>query len=425
MHFHKHFLESVTFGFHIVAFGYNANTKGSMGIGRRRGAISLRRKALLLTVALATVLSCAGVVLAQPQTPTQSIPDRYIAVFEDGVRDPAAVANEHARKNGLQLRFVYSSAIEGYAAVFPNDQALQRVQNDPRVAYVEQDRVVTAVAQTLPWGTNRIDADLSSTRAGNGSGAVANVNAYIIDTGIYKDHTDLYVVNHVNFVGDGRNRDCNGHGTHVAGTVAAKDNASDVVGAAPGAPLTGVKVLGCDATGAWSGVIKGVDWVTANAKKPAIANMSLAGDPSKAVDDAVRNSAQSGIFYSIAAGNKGIDACTRSPARTGAGTNNGIATTAATDESNQETSWSNYGSCVDIWAPGARILSTKMGGGTTTMGGTSMAAPHVGGGAALYLSSHASASSSTVEDALKSVTTKPGTKSKDGRTILLENVSTF
>jgi subtilisin family serine protease len=394
----------------------------------------MRRVVSLAALMGALLLGYAGGVLAQPQTPAQdNIPDRYIAVFEEGVRDPAAVANEHARENSLQLRFVYSSAIEGYAAVFPNDRALQRVQNDPRVAYVEQDQVVRAVAQTLPWGIDRVEADQSSTKAGDGSGAVSNVNAYIIDSGIYTTHTDLNVVKHVNFVGDGKNYDCSGHGTHVAGTVAAKDNTSDVVGAGPGAPLTGVKVLGCSGSGSWSGVIKGIDWVTANAVKPAIANMSLGGGASQAVDDAVRKSANSGVFYSIAAGNQGTDACTRSPARAGRtknadGTwnkNNGIMTVAATNKSNGETSWSNYGPCVDIWAPGYSILSTKNGGGTATMSGTSMAAPHVGGGGALYLSSRASANSSTVEVALKSAAQKPGTKSKDGAEVVLEYVGKF
>ena len=140
------------------------------------------------------------------------------------------------------------------------------------------------------------------------------MNAYVIDTGIYP-HTDLNRVKHVNFVGDGRNTDC--HGTHVAGTLAAKDNTTDVVGVAPGAPLTGVKVLGCNGSGATSGVIKGVDWVTANARKPAIANMSLGGGLSQALDDAVRGSAAGGVFYSIAAGNNGADACLKSPARAG------------------------------------------------------------------------------------------------------------
>src|SRR5215207_4964662 len=382
------------------------------------------RKAVLLAALMgALFLVYAGGVLAQPQTPTQKIPDRYIVVFEDSVQNPAAVANEHARENGLQVRFVYTDAIEGYAAVFPNAQALQRVEDDPRVAFVEQDQEVRAVAQTVPWGIDKIDADVSSTKAGNGSGAVSGVNAYVIDTGIY-NHTDLYVKNHVNFAG-GKNTDCNGHGTHVAGTVAAKDNTSYVVGAAPGAPLTGVKVLGCNGSGSYSSVIKGVDWVTANARKPAIANMSLGGPSSQALDDAVTRSAASGIFYSIAAGNDGVDACTQSPARVGAGTNNGIATVAATDTSEAETSWSNYGPCVDIWAPGANIRSTSKTGGTTTMSGTSMAAPHAGGGAALYLSSHTSTSPWEVESELVNAVRTTGTTSKDSQAILREYVGEF
>jgi subtilisin family serine protease len=308
------------------------------------------------------------------------------------------------------------------------------VQNDPRVAYVEQDQVARAVAQTLPWGVDRVDADLSPTAlAGNGSGAISNVNAYIIDSGIDKAHTDLKVVDHVNFTGDGRNRDCSGHGTHVAGTVGAKDNTSYVVGVAPEVPLTGVKVLGCSGSGSWSGVIKGVDWVTANAKKPAIANMSLGGGASQAVDDAVRRSANSGVFYSIAAGNDGANACNYSPARAGRtkntdGTwnkNNGVMTVAATDKYNKETSFSNYGACVDIWAPGASVLSTRKGGGTTTMSGTSMAAPHVGGGAALHLSRNTSASPSDVEGALTSGAASHGTTSKNGAEIVLEYVGRF
>jgi aqualysin 1 len=392
-----------------------------------------RRTLLLLAVAVAMVLACAGVVLAQESNnpgqgqgpPEGVIPGQYIVVFEEGeVRDPTAVARAHAQRHGAEVLYTYQYALEGYAARIP-DQRLDEVRNDERVAYVEPDQTVEATAQSLPWGINRVDADVSSTRAGNGSGAVSKVNAYIIDSGIYKTHTDLNVINHVNFTGDGKNRDCTGHGTHVAGTAAAKDDASAVVGAAPGAPLTGVKVLGCNGAGATSGVIKGVDWVTANAAKPAIANMSLSGGASDALDTAVKNSAASGIFYSLAAGNQGADACTYSPARAGAGTNNGIVTTAATNSSNEERSSSNYGACGDIWAPGASILSTRMGGGTTTMSGTSMAAPHVGGGAALYLSSHTSASPSAVESTLKSSATTKANKSKDGRSILLENVGGF
>ena len=382
------------------------------------------RKAVLLAALMgALFLVYAGGVLAQPQTPTQKIPDRYIVVFEDSVQNPAAVANEHARENGLQVRFVYTDAIEGYAAVFPNAQALQRVEDDPRVAFVEQDQEVRAVAQTVPWGIDKIDADVSSTKAGNGSGAVSGVNAYVIDTGIY-NHTDLYVKNHVNFAG-GKNTDCNGHGTHVAGTVGAKDNASAVVGAAPGVPLTGVKVLGCSGSGSTSGVIKGVDWVTANAAEPAVANMSLGGGASKALDDAVRSSATSGVFYSIAAGNNSANACNYSPARAGAGTNNGIVTTAATNSGDKEASWSNYGSCVDTWAPGVGVLSTKKGGGTTTYSGTSMASPHVSGTGALYLSTHTGASPATAEGALQAAETTPGTTSKDGSQIELLYAGSF
>jgi subtilisin family serine protease len=393
----------------------------------------MRRTVLLLALAtMAMSLLCAGLVVAQEQVgttapgqgqgpPQGAIPGRYIVVFDEGeVKDPTAVAREHAQRHGAEVLYTYQYAIEGYAARLPQAR-LDEVRADGRVAYIEPDQTVYAEAQTLPWGIDKIDADLSSTKAGDGSGAVTGVNAYVIDTGIYR-HTDLNRVKHVNFVGDGRNTDCHGHGTHVAGTVAAKDNTTDVVGVAPGAPLTGVKVLGCNGSGATSGVIKGVDWVTANARKPAMANMSLGGGLSQALDDAVRRSAAGGVFYSIAAGNADANACLKSPARAGAGTDNGIATVAATTSSDGETSWSNYGPCVDIWAPGASILSTRKGGGTTTMSGTSMAAPHVGGGAALYLSKNTAASPTTVEGALTSGATITANTSKDGATIVREYV---
>lgn len=410
---------------------------------------------------------------APPKTPKKPIPDNYIVVLNEDA-DPDRVANEHARQHGAQLKFVYRNAIQGYAAVIPEGR-LRAIERDSRVDYVEQDQEVSitaqkdntkkkqaersdgedtaggksggedsaatqgedqqrkagkpskgedvsAAGQTLPWGIGKIEANNSSTLAGNGSGAISNVNAYIIDSGIAK-HRDLNKVGHVNFAG-GKNDDCNGHGTHVAGTVAAKDDGNDVVGAAPGAPLTGVKVLGCSGSGTWSGVIKGIDWVTANAKKPAVANMSLGGGKSQAVNDAVTKSADSGIFYALAAGNDGDDACNKSPAS--AGTHAGVMTVAATDKSDAETSWSNYGNCVDIWAPGASILSTKMGGGTTTMSGTSMASPHGAGGGALYLSKNTTKNTSEVESALKSAVTTTSSTSKDGKTtIVRENVGGF
>ncbi len=372
---------------------------------------------------LAFALGLAAVVgLAAPFRAAAAAPDSYIVVLKSSVNDAGKVANEHARNDGAQVRFVYEHALKGYAANIPAAR-LSDVASDPRVAYVERDGTATATAQTLPWGIDRIGADSSSTQAGNGSGAVSNVNVYVIDTGVYL-HPDINRVGHVNFAG-GQNTDCNGHGTHVAGTIAAKDNTSDVVGVAPGAPVTGVKVLGCSGSGSYSGIIKGIDWVTANAKKPAIANMSLGGSASTAVDDAVRRSAASGVFYSVAAGNETTNACTKSPARAGAGTNNGIMTVAATDSGEKEASWSNYGSCVDVWAPGVSVLSTRKGGGTTTMSGTSMASPHVGGGGALYLSTHTTATPTSVETAMKSAAQLTGTLSKSGGPISREYVAGF
>jgi aqualysin 1 len=363
----------------------------------------------LLAAAVLAVLLLAVPATAAPGTTGAA---RYIVVLKEAV-DAQAVAGTHARRYGASVAHVYAHALKGYAATIPNDR-VTALRADENVAYVEADGVM-GVVQTLPWGIDKIDADLSSTRAGDGTGAITNVNVYIIDTGI-ASHRDLNVVGHVNFAG-GQNTDCHGHGTHVAGTSSARDNTVDVVGVAPGTPLYGVKVLSCSGSGSTSGVIKGVDWVTANAKKPAVANMSLGGGASTALDDAVRRSAQNGVFYALAAGNSGADACNSSPARAGAGTNNGIMTVAATDSSDREASWSNNGNCVDIWAPGVSILSTKRNGGTTTMSGTSMASPHVAGGAALALSSSPGASPSTIESSLKSTATITAQKSKDGRTI--------
>ena len=369
-------------------------------------------------IAFAALAAVAAILLAVPaQGASAQGAEPVIVVLKQAV-DAQAVASLHAQRYGLAVGLVYRGfALYGYSARIPADR-LAALRADENVAYVEPDGEMSVDAQTLPWGIDRVDADISSTLAGNGSGAVANVNVYVIDTGVDTRHADLNVVGHVNFAG-GKNADCHGHGTHVAGTVAASDNTLDVVGVAPGAPITGVKVLGCGGSGSTSGVIAGVDWVTANAVRPAIANMSLGGSASTALDNAVTNSAASGVFYSLAAGNSGANACTQSPARAGAGTNNGVMTTAATDSADREASWSNYGPCVDIWAPGVSILSTRLRGGTTTMSGTSMASPHAGGVAALYLSSHTGASPASVEAALNADSVATGTNSKDGGAIRL------
>ena len=335
-------------------------------------------------------------------------------------RGVAGAVQSLERRHGFRSEHVYSAAMRGFSARL-NARQIADLEDDPMVSHVELDGTMSIGAQTLPWGIDRVDADLSSTMAGNGSGAV-NVNAYIIDTGIDTGHADLNVVGHVKFA-SGPNTDCNGHGTHVAGTVAASDNSVDVVGVAPGARLIGVKVLGCGGTGPTSGVIKGIDWVTANAVKPAVANMSLGGSASTALDNAVKASANSGVFYSVAAGNSGVNACNASPAR--AGTHHGVMTTAATDSADREASWSNYGTCVDVWAPGVSILSTKRGGGTTTMSGTSMASPHVGGVGALYLSSHTTATAAEVEAQLKGDAAPTGTTGKGGAAIVLVQAGAY
>jgi subtilisin family serine protease len=326
------------------------------------------------------------------------------------------------RRHGFRADQIFSATIRGFAARLTLRQILE-LEANPLVAYIEADGSATILSQTLPWGIDRVDADLSATMAGNNSGGITNVNVYVIDTGIDTAHADLHVTRHVKFA-SGPNRDCNGHGTHIAGTISAKDNTDDVVGIAPGAPLTGVKVLGCDGSGTISAVIKGIDWVTANATLPAIANLSLGSKASTSLDDAVRRSAAAGIFYAIAAGNSGADACNTSPARAGAGADNGIVTTAASDSDDEEASWSNYGSCIDIWAPGVGILSTARGGGTTIMSGTSMASPHSGGAAALYLSGHPAANPTDVEMMLKTYA-QPTTTSKDGRVVMRLWVAAF
>ncbi len=374
----------------------------------------MRRTTLLaaLFAALVVVLAPSG------QATATAGADRYIVVLKNAV-DSQAVANLHSTRYGASVDAVWSHALHGYAAVIPNDR-VAALRADPNVAYVEADGIAHATAQTIPWGIAKIGATTSSQLSGNGSGAVSNVDAYVIDTGIDGGHPDLNVVDSVNFA-QGPNKDCNGHGTHVSGTIGAKDDQNGVVGVAPGIRLHAVRVLSCGGSGSWSGVISGINWVTAHAAKPAIANMSLGGPANSAVDDAVRGSVTSGVFYAIAAGNDGADACNQSPARAGAG-NNGIATVAATDSTDAEASWSNFGPCVDIWAPGVSIYSTYKGGGYATLSGTSMASPHVGGGGALYLFTHTTASPSAVESALKGAAQSTGTNSKNGASIKREYV---
>lgn len=332
------------------------------------------------------------------------------------------------KKHKVKADAAFGTVFKGMAARLTPAQR-EALKRDPSVELVEEEQVfsikpasqLSATAavstQSIPWGVSKTQATNSYTLAGNGSGAVTGVRAYIIDTGIDTKNTDLNRAGHVNFTGDGRNTDCNGHGTHVAGTVAAVDNFSAVVGMGPGVAVYGVKVLNCQGSGTTTSVIKGVDWVAANAIKPAVANMSLGGGVSQLLDDAIRNAASKGVFFSIAAGNSAALACNSSPARLGGGTTPGVMVAAATDVSDFEASFSNYGACVDIWAPGVNVTSLKLGGGSAVMSGTSMASPHVGGAAALYLGRYPSATSSSVVTYLRQMAVQTGTLSKDGRAI--------
>jgi subtilisin family serine protease len=390
----------------------------------------MRRHALpcLLPLALATASALAGTdtkaYIVQFQESAVQAPVRH-AVRDGRVdADPQNWGYVDKRvlertkdvetRYNVKARHAFSTVMKGFAADLTEAQ-LAQLKADPTVLAIEEDQPVHASAQSIPWGITKTRDNLSSTLAGNGSGTVGGVNVYVIDTGI-ASHTDLNLVAHTNLAGDGKNYDCNGHGTHVAGTIGARDDSAYVVGMAPGVPLTGVKVLDCTGAGYTSTVIKGVDWVTANAVKPAVANMSLGGGTSTMLDSAITKSVSSGVVYAIAAGNSAVDACTQSPARVG-GSLAGAITVAATANNDTEASFSNYGTCVDIWAPGVSILSTYLNNGMATASGTSMASPHAAGAAALYLSRYPSATPAMVEAAIKQSAVTPGTLSKNGQAI--------
>lgn len=370
---------------------------------------------LAACVALAAVLLTPAAQALTGQTATT-----YVVVLKTGV-DPAAVARLHAANYGLKVDRVYSHAIAGYSASITGSRATL-LANDENVDFIESDVMMYPDVQVLPWGIDKVEADLSSAKAGDGEGEVEGVHAYIIDSGIDTNHTDLNVVEFVNFV-DPPDQDCNGHGTHVAGTVGAFDNDSDVVGMAPGVDLHAVKVFNCSGGTPFSIILEAVDWVTANAVKPAVANMSLGGPNRWALDRAVARSSETGIFYAISAGNDAGPACENTPAR--AGEHRGVMTVAATDINDNEAGFSSFGSCVDVWAPGVNVLSTRLGGGTISFSGTSMSAPHVSGAGALYLWNHPTTRPKKLEDIVKADRVKPGANSKDGRPIRRLDVHNF
>jgi subtilisin family serine protease len=330
----------------------------------------------------------------------EAIPGQYIVVFKGDVRDASGVASRLLSKHGGTKQFTYTHALKGFSAKLP-DAAVAALRLDPSVAYIEQDQVMSAITvqADATWGIDRVDQrdlPVSGTYEYNADGS--GVTAYIIDTGIRFDHEEFggRATSGFDAVDGGSADDCAGHGTHVAGTVG-----GSTYGVAKNVSLVAVRVLNCSGSGTTAGVIAGIDWVTGNhaAGTPAVANMSLGGGASTTLDNAVINSINDGVTYGIAAGNSNANACNYSPARAGP-----ALTVASTTSTDARSSFSNYGTCVDIFAPGSSITSAwyTSATATNTISGTSMATPHVVGAAALYLQANPAATPAQVEAALES-----------------------
>lgn len=357
------------------------------------------------------------------------IKNQYIVVYKNSVKNVNSLTEQlttNIQANSLlpskmpdmKVLDIFDKSVKGAVFKINDIQNLLGIINDPNVLYVEQDQKIYSFAQQIPKGINRIDADLSYTRSGSGVGTV-NADIAILDSGISYNHPDLNIYKRVDFIGGSSIADDqHGHGSHVAGIAAAKDNSIGVVGVAPGARLWNLKVLDSTGTGSISTLIKALDYVTANAKQIEVANISLGCQcSSQTLNTAINNAVNAGVTIVAAAGNAAINTALYSPANypnviavsaivdtDGKCGGKGVTTSYGLDDT--LASFSNYGQAVDMAAPGVSIFSTYKSNSYATMSGTSMASPHVAGAVALYKASHPTATPLDIINAIKDLAVK-------------------